>query len=323
MPRFTKQASKIPDLANKASKIPGLTKRPTVLGVPVGPPRMDWERVGKFGAMGLGAVSTAGGLGARLVGSKLKGRTSESEQGEQKDSEAADEGGETTGPSAQLGQAVRKPLSAVTSAVGTLTGSRESESGGDGGAEEPGTKKLRLIIREYVDVGVPLKVAYNQWTQFTDFPSIMRAPQKIDQVEDAQLRWTVKIGPSRRRWTAEIVEQTPDERIAWDSTDGTENRGVVTFHRLDRNLTRVQVEMEYFPHGLIEKVGNVFLAARRRVRKDLRLFKHYLEVTGQETGAWRGEIAKDGEDDSDEQQPAGAEGDRDQSSPVERVAASA
>ena len=275
------------------------TKKSTVLGLPIGRRRTDWARVGKLGAMGLGALSTAvGGVGAKRAGGRLNGRTADQAQN----------GDKTTD---KLGKAARQtvsgPVSKVSSVVGKLTGSSGDEGQGDNdkqdkedkkdGGGDTHLKKLRLIIKESIDVGVPLETAYNQWTQFTDLPSIMKGPQTVDQEEDDVTRWVAKIGPSRRNWTAEILEQIPDERIVWESTDGTENRGAVTFHELDRNLTRVQVEMEYFPHGFVEKVGNIFLAARRRTRKDLRLFKHFLELAGSETGAWRGEIAGGDQDE--------------------------
>lgn len=260
--------------------IPLVTKRSTVLGLPIGPRRTDWAQVGKLAAMGLGAVSTAaGGMGARVAGRKLK----------EKASEQAQTAKQTV---AKVGKAAQK----ASNVAEMLPGGGGGERSGDGES----LKKLRLIIKEAIDVGVPLETAYNQWTQFGDLPSIMGGPQNVEQESDEETRWTVKIGPSRRRWNARILEQVPDERIVWESTEGAEHRGVVTFHSLDTTLTRVHVEMEYFPHGAIEKIGNVFLAARRRTRKDLRLFKHYLELAGSETGAWRGEIHEDGESPEEE-----------------------
>ncbi|HLT69646.1 MAG TPA: SRPBCC family protein [Acidimicrobiales bacterium] len=253
--------------------MPSLTKQRTLLGMPVGRRRPDWPKVARYAAMGLGAVSTAaGGLRAgRQVKDTAKATTDAARS-------TLDKVGDAAGKASDIGSAI-------------------TPGGGDGGGDrEENLKKLRLIIKESIDVGVPLKTAYNQWTQFADMPTYMKGPQSIDHEADDEARWVVKIGPSRRRWTAKILEQDPDERIVWESTDGTENRGVVTFHRLDGNLTRVQVEMEYFPNGFVEKVGNIFLVARRRVRKDLRLYKHFLELAGSETGAWRGEITGEGED---------------------------
>jgi uncharacterized membrane protein len=245
------------------------TKQSTVLGLPIGRRRTDWARVRRLGVLGLGALSTAvGGLGARLAAGRSKTTDSENAQS-----------GEQT----------------VEEGASSLNG------------VDKNVKKLRLIIREAIEVGVPVDTAYNQWTQFKEFPAIMRGPRQVDQETDEETHWVAKIGPSRRRWTAKIVEQIPDERIVWESTEGTEIRGAVTFHELDRNLTRVQVEMEYFPHGIVEKIGNIFLAARRRTRKDLRLYKHFLELEGSETGAWRGEIWDEEQEEEDveqEQEPA-------------------
>ena len=259
--------------------IPLLSKQSRVLGLPIGRRHTDWIRVGKLAAMGVGAISTAaGGVGAKRVGGRLKDKATEGAQSAK-----------------QTMETVGKVANQASSIGETLTGGGKSDGGGDN------VKKLRLIIKESIDVGVPLKTAYNQWTQFAEMPSIMKAPQSVEHEADDEARWVAKIGPSRRSWTAKIMEQNPDERIVWESTDGTENRGVVTFHRLDHNLTRVQVEMEYFPQGFVEKVGNIFLAARRRTRSDLRLFKHYLELAGTETGEWRGEISAEDQEESGEQ----------------------
>ena len=266
-----------------------LTKRSTVAGLPIGPRRTDWSQVGKLGALGLGAASTAaGGVAAKRAGGKLKDSLSQGKQTIAKVGNAAEQ-------ASSLAKSVGGPVSKVAGFFGG-TGSSGGQRDGDG--NDTNVKKLRLIIKESIDVGVPPETAYNQWTQFTELPKIMKGPQDVEQEEDDEVRWSAKIGPSRRRWTAQIAEQVPDKRIVWESTDGTENRGAVTFHRLDDDLTRIQVEMEYFPHGFVEKVGNIFLAARRRVRKDLRLYKHYLELAGSETGAWRGEISADEEESS-------------------------
>ncbi|MGH2733999.1 MAG: SRPBCC family protein, partial [Actinomycetota bacterium] len=154
--------------------------------------------------------------------------------------------------------------------------------------------KLRHIIKEEIDVGVPKKMAYNPWTQFEEFSRIFKGIQSTDQDGDEETKWSSKIGPSDRQWTAEITEQVPDERIVWKSTGGADNQGVVSFHSLDNNLTRVMIEMEYHPQGAVEKTGNLLRIQRRRVRRDLRLFKHFIELRGEESGGWRGEISADG-----------------------------
>jgi uncharacterized membrane protein len=179
--------------------------------------------------------------------------------------------------------------------------------GGDGGGDgDEVLKKQRLIIQEQIDIAVPRQQVYNQWTQFEDFPTFTRATEQVEQEEDEATNWQAKIFFSRRNWKAEIKEQIPDQRIVWETSGDVNHRGVVTFHELDENLTRVQVEMEYHPSGFVEKFGNLFLTVRHRVRKDLRLFKHFLELAGSETGAWRGEIDPDVEEEADEpeQRPA-------------------
>jgi uncharacterized membrane protein len=254
------------------------------MGLPIGRRQTDWARVAKLGAAGLGAVSTAaGGVGAKRAGGRIKSAVTDQVQAGR--------------------QTFDKVGKVAERASSLIPGGGGKDGNGDGSDSGTNVKKLRLIIKESIDVGVPLETAYNQWTQFAELPQIMKGPQEVDQEEDDETRWVVKIGPSRRRWTASIVEQIPDERIVWESTEGAEHRGAVTFHELDQNLTRVQVEMEYFPHGFMEKVGNIFLVARRRARKDLRLFKHFIELAGHETGAWRGEILGD-EHDEDEDEAA-------------------
>ncbi len=160
---------------------------------------------------------------------------------------------------------------------------------GDGGDRPP---KLSHLIEQHTDVAVPRSVAYDQWTQFESFSEIMKGVESASQQSRERVEWAAKIGPSRRTWHTEIVEQVPDERIAWKSTGGAQTRGVVTFHALDDELTRILIEMEYHPAGLVEGVGNLLRVQRRRVKRDLRLFKHFIELRGEPTGAWRGRIAK-------------------------------
>lgn len=158
--------------------------------------------------------------------------------------------------------------------------------------DEPKPVKTSHLIEEEIDVAVPRRTAYNQWTQFAQFSQIMKGVEGVDQRRPDRVTWTAKIGPSRRQWTTQITEQVPDERIAWKTTGGAETVGVVTFHSLEERLTRVVVDMEYHPKGIVEGVGNLLRIQRRRVRRDLKLFKHFLELAGHETGAWRGSIRK-------------------------------
>ncbi len=145
-------------------------------------------------------------------------------------------------------------------------------------------------IEESIDVNVPVSTAYNQWTQFEEFPSFMEGVNEVRQLNDTHLEWRAQIGGKERSWRAEITEQKPDLRIAWRSTEGASNAGVVTFHRLDDSHTRVMVQLDFVPEGIKEKIGDALGAPDRRVKGDLERFKEFIESRGSETGAWRGEV---------------------------------
>jgi uncharacterized membrane protein len=145
-------------------------------------------------------------------------------------------------------------------------------------------------ITESIDVNVPVRTAYNQWTQFEEFPHFMSAVERVDQLDDTRLHWVAKVGGKTKEWDARITEQTPDQRVAWTATSGAENAGVVTFHRIDENKTRVTVQMDVDPEGVVESVGDAAGVPDRQVKGDLERFKEFIESRGQETGAWRGEI---------------------------------
>jgi uncharacterized membrane protein len=147
-------------------------------------------------------------------------------------------------------------------------------------------------IEQSIEVRVPLATAYNQWTQFEDFPVFMDGISEVRQVDDRHLHWVAEVGGQRREWDAEVTEQKPDERVAWRSTDGKDNAGVVTFHRLDERTTRVMVQLDFAPEGLLEQAGSALGAPDRRVKGDLQRFKDLIESRGNETGAWRGEIKR-------------------------------
>ena len=145
-------------------------------------------------------------------------------------------------------------------------------------------------ITESIDVQVPVRTAYDQWTQFEDFPRFMEGVQSVDQIDDAHLRWVAGAGGKQHAWTAEITEQRPDERVAWKSIEGHGNAGVVTFHRLGPDESRVTVQMEHETDGMMEELGSALGMDSRRVQGDLERFKELVESRGVETGAWRGEI---------------------------------
>ena len=148
-------------------------------------------------------------------------------------------------------------------------------------------------IIESIDVDVPVRVAYDQWTQFEEFPKFMDAVERVEQLDDTTLRWTAEIAGVKKTWKAEITEQTPDQRIAWTSTEGAENAGVVTFHRLDDRKTRVTLQLDVEPEGPVETVGEALGFVGRQAKGDLERFKEFVESRGVATGAWRGEVRQD------------------------------
>jgi len=145
-------------------------------------------------------------------------------------------------------------------------------------------------VTESIDVAVPVSTAYNQWTQFETFPKFMDGAESTQQVDDRRLHWQIKIGGVQREFDAEIVEQHPDERVAWRSTDGTTNAGVVTFHRLSDTSSRVTAQIDWNPEGLAEKAGATIGVDDHRIKQDLARFKEFIEDRGRETGAWRGDV---------------------------------
>jgi len=145
-------------------------------------------------------------------------------------------------------------------------------------------------IQESVDVSVPVSTAYNQWTQFEEFPKFMEGIESVRQLDDRHLHWKAEIAGKDLEWDAEITEQIPDQRIAWRSQAGVRNCGVVTFHRLSDRSCRVALQLDYAPEGVIENVGDFFGIVRRRARGDLDRFKQFIEQRGTESGAWRGEV---------------------------------
>ena len=149
-------------------------------------------------------------------------------------------------------------------------------------------------IEESIDVEVPVQTAYNQWTQFEEFPRFMEGVESVRQLDDAHVHWVADIGGARREWDAEIDEQHPDERVAWHATDGSQNAGAVTFHRLDDSTTRVMLQLEFDPKGIVEQTGDVLGFVRRRATGDLQRFKEFIESRGTETGGWRGDIERPG-----------------------------
>jgi uncharacterized membrane protein len=148
-------------------------------------------------------------------------------------------------------------------------------------------------VQESIEVNVPLSTAYNQWTQFEEFPKFMDGIESVRQVDDKTLEWHAKVAGDDETWTAEITEQEPDQRIAWNSTSGARNNGVVSFEKVDENTTRVTLDMDWEPRGAVQRAGDALGFDDRLVQEDLKRFKEFIESRGKETGAWRGEINGD------------------------------
>ena len=147
-------------------------------------------------------------------------------------------------------------------------------------------------VQESVEVNVPLQTAYNQWTQFEEFPQFMEGVESVKQLDDTRLHWVAEIGGKRHEWDAEITQQEPDRRVAWRSVDGKYNAGQVTFKEAGPDRTIIDVEMMYDPEGLLESLGSSIGADDRRVKGDLKRFKELIETRDRESGSWRGEIQK-------------------------------
>lgn len=147
-------------------------------------------------------------------------------------------------------------------------------------------------ILEAIDVEVPVRTAYDQWTQFETFPSFMEGVKSVRQLDDRTLEWKADVAGREKTWTAKITEQTPDQRIAWTATEGAHNAGVVTFHRLDEGRSRVTLQLDVDPEGPIENVGDALGLVKGRVKGDMERFKDFIEHRGTETGAWRGRIGQ-------------------------------
>ena len=145
-------------------------------------------------------------------------------------------------------------------------------------------------VLDSIDVSVPVRTAYNQWTQFESFPTFMDGVKSVRQLNDTTLEWLADVAGVEKRWQAKITEQEPDQRIAWTSVGGAHNAGVVTFHRLADDESRVTLQLDVDPEGPVENVGDALGFVKRQVKGDLERFKTFIEDRGAATGAWRGEV---------------------------------
>jgi uncharacterized membrane protein len=145
-------------------------------------------------------------------------------------------------------------------------------------------------VKESIEVNVPVSIAYNQWTQFEEFPQFMENVESVTQLDDTHLRWIAEIGGKRDEWKAEITHQEPDKVIAWRTVEGRENSGRVEFEPLGSDRTRIDVTMTWEPEGLVEAAADKVGVSDRAVKVDLERFKDLIESRGAESGAWRGEV---------------------------------
>jgi uncharacterized membrane protein len=145
-------------------------------------------------------------------------------------------------------------------------------------------------IEKTFDVDVPVNTVYNQWTQFEEFPRFMEGVQEVRQLDDTHLHWKAKIAGKEKEWDSEIVEQVPDQVIAWRSTSGATNAGTVRFEPLNRDRTRIKLTMEYEPQGFVEQAGDTLGVVSHKVEDAVERFKKLLEERRTETGAWRGKV---------------------------------
>ena len=144
-------------------------------------------------------------------------------------------------------------------------------------------------IEQSIDVNVPVRTAYNQWTQFEEFPRFMEGVKEVRQLDDKRLHWRAEVAGKDKEWEAEIVKQIPDQKIAWRAQTGDWTAGAVDFEAHD-GFTRITLRLDYDPQGVVENVGDALGIVSARVKGDLQRFKQFIESRGAETGAWRGEI---------------------------------
>jgi uncharacterized membrane protein len=147
-------------------------------------------------------------------------------------------------------------------------------------------------VKESVEVNVPVSTAYNQWTQFEEFPNFMENVESVTQLDDTHLRWIADVGGRRQEWKAEITQQVPDEIIAWRSVEGQENAGSVRFESLGADRTKIEVTLTWEPEGIVEAAADRIGISERALNVDLERFKDRIEGRGVETGAWRGEVVE-------------------------------
>jgi len=244
----------------------------------------DPKKMAAAGAAVMALPFAAEGIARLAGGSAEKAKGKASDLGGKAKGKALEGAKEAAGDVAdeKLGSKLPGP-------IGGLFGKDGSDGGGEDATEAHGSGR-RMPIQQSVDVAVPLEEAYDQWTQFEEWPKFMHRVDSVQQVDDSTVHVSTKVWGITKEFEAEIVEQRPDERIEWRSEDGLMNSGVVTFHRLAPRLTRVEVTMDVKPDSLLEKAGRGMRFAKRAVRGDLHRFKAFVEMEEHTDSGWRGTI---------------------------------
>ena len=221
--------------------------------------------------------------------------------------------GEANEEAEKLGRKGAEGAKQQLSSGGGLAGKAASKLlGGGGGSGQSGGKTRRLPIQRWTDVGVPVEKAYKAWTQFEEFPKFMHRVLDVDQEDGSKIHWREKIWFSTREWDGEITDKRQNDRIAWKSVKGTQHSGVISFHRLDKNLTRVLVTLDFVPSGMLEKMASGLRFVKRAVEADLARFKAYVEfgdAKGLEYRSQPEEMEQHREGDDDEEEKPQARGD--------------
>jgi uncharacterized membrane protein len=201
-------------------------------------------------------------------------------------------------PSGLVGKVAKETLKqpgsvASLAKAGTKGLAERAKSALKGGKSgQPGGKSMNIV--EDINIGMPVDIVYNHWTEFEKFPQWSKGVQSVDREDEVTTNWKAKIAFSNRNWKSKILDMAPDERIVWKSEGQTIVNGIVTFHPITEDLTKMLMVLEYIPHGFVEKVANLWRAQGRRARLDLKLFRRYVMMHAEPTEGWRGEI-RDGE----------------------------
>jgi hypothetical protein len=210
-----------------------------------------------------------------------------------------EEGGEEA---AKVGKKAAEKMQSEGGPMGKVLGKAAEKLGGGGGGDSSG-KTRRLPIQRWTDVAAPIDVVYERWTDFEEFPKFMHRVLNVEQ-ENGKVSWEEKIWFSRREWEGEITERRKNDRIAWKTTKGTSHKGLVTFHKLDARLTRVMVDMDFQPSGMIEKMASGMRFVKRAVESDLARFKAYVEL-GEAKGVDYGHDVEDEDESKNESSSRG------------------